>query len=124
VVGRVKTYEAIVKGHNIPQSGIPESFKVLIKELQSLGLDVKVLDKNHDEIDMKQNFEDDDDVSFSSAEAEDTRFDEDFHYVEDGEMEGYVTADAKDVLSDSDDLEEDEDDLEFGFDSDGVEEEF
>ena len=61
VVGRVKTYEAIVKGQNIPKPGIPESFKVLIKELQSLGLDVKVLDKDNQEIDLKQNFDDDDD---------------------------------------------------------------
>ena len=62
VVGRVKTYEAIVKGQNIPKPGIPESFKVLIKELQSLGLDVKVLDKDNEEIDLKQNFDDDDDM--------------------------------------------------------------
>ena len=55
VVGRVKTYEAIVKGQNIPKPGVPESFKVLIKELQSLGLDVKVLDKDEQEIDLKQN---------------------------------------------------------------------
>ena len=61
VVGRVKTYEAIVKGQNIPKPGVPESFKVLIKELQSLGLDIKVLDKNNEEIDLKQNFDDDDD---------------------------------------------------------------
>ena len=60
VVGRVKTYESIVKGQNIPKSGVPESFKVLIKELQSLGLDVKVLDKFNDEIDLKQTFDDDD----------------------------------------------------------------
>ena len=60
VVGRVKTYEAIVKGQNVPQSGVPESFKVLIKELQSLGLDIKVLDKNKEEIDLKQTFDDDD----------------------------------------------------------------
>ncbi len=60
VIGRVKTYEAIVKGKNVPKPGIPESFKVLIKELQSLGLDVKVLDRNDDEIDMKQSFESDD----------------------------------------------------------------
>ena len=60
VVGRVKAYEAIVKGQNIPQSGVPESFKVLVKELQSLGLDVKVLDKNNEEIDLRQNFDDDD----------------------------------------------------------------
>ncbi len=67
VVGRVKTYEAIVKGQNIPQPGIPESFKVLIKELQSLALDVKVLDENNEEIDLKQNF-DDDDVGFNPQE--------------------------------------------------------
>ncbi len=60
VVGRVKTYEAIVKGQNVPKSGVPESFKVLVKELQSLGLDVKVLDANNDEIDLKQTFDDDD----------------------------------------------------------------
>ena len=60
VVGRVKAYESIVKGQNIPKPGVPESFKVLIKELQSLGLDVKVLDKNDEEIDLKQTFDDDD----------------------------------------------------------------
>ena len=60
VVGRVKTYESIVKGQNVPKPGIPESFKVLIKELQSLGLDMKVLDDNNDEIDLRQNFDDDD----------------------------------------------------------------
>ena len=59
VDGRVKTYEAIVKGQNVPKAGIPESFKVLIKELQSLGLDIRVLDKLGDEIDLKQNFDDD-----------------------------------------------------------------
>ena len=58
VVGRVKTYEAIVKGQPVPKPGIPESFRVLIKELQSLGLDVKVQDSNGDEVDLKQNFED------------------------------------------------------------------
>jgi len=59
VVGRVKTYEAIVKGENVPEPGVPESFKVLMKELQSLGLDVKILSGNHQEIDMKD-LEDDD----------------------------------------------------------------
>ncbi len=62
VVGRVKTYESIVKGQNIPRAGVPESFKVLIKELQSLGLDVKVLDKENEEIDLKQSFDDEDDI--------------------------------------------------------------
>ena len=58
-VGRVKTYEAIVKGQNVPKPGVPESFKVLIKELQSLCLDVRVLDANDEEIDLKQTFDDD-----------------------------------------------------------------
>ena len=52
VVGRVKTYEAIIKGENIPEPGIPESFKVLLKELQALGLDVKVLDENREEVEL------------------------------------------------------------------------
>ena len=60
VVGRVKTYEAIVKGQPVPQPGIPEAFRVLMKELQSLGLDVKVQDKEGNEIDIKQNYDDDD----------------------------------------------------------------
>ncbi|MCL2513848.1 MAG: DNA-directed RNA polymerase subunit beta, partial [Oscillospiraceae bacterium] len=58
VVGCVKTYEAIVKGFNVPKPGVPESFKVLIKELQSLGLDVSVLDENKLEIDLKQDYDD------------------------------------------------------------------
>ena len=66
VVGRVKTYESIVKGQNIPKPGVPESFKVLIKELQSLGLDVKVLDKYNEEIDLKQSFEEDDDIGLGT----------------------------------------------------------
>lgn len=68
VTGRVKTYESIVKGHNIPQPGVPESFKVLVKELQSLCLDVKVLDKNGDEIELKDDEEDDFATDFRSVE--------------------------------------------------------
>ena len=70
VVGRVKTYEAIVKGQNVPQSGVPESFKVLVKELQSLGLDIKVLDEDKNEIDLKQTFDDDDDLGMGDADSE------------------------------------------------------
>ena len=70
VVGRVKTYEAIVKGQNIPTPGIPESFKVLIKELQSLSLDVRVLDKDGSEIDLKQKFDEDDDAMVVVADDE------------------------------------------------------
>ncbi len=58
VVGRVKTYEAIVKGENVPEPGVPESFKVLIKELQSLGLDVKVLSEENEEIEIKEDEDD------------------------------------------------------------------
>ena len=60
VVGREKTYEAIVKGENVPEPGVPESFKVLIKELQSLGLDVKMLSIDFEEIELRDLDEDDD----------------------------------------------------------------
>ena len=77
VVGRVKTYEAIVKGNNVPKPGIPESFKVLVKELQSLCLDVSVLDADGEEIDLKQTDEElgfapSDDKAFSSVNDADT----------------------------------------------------
>ncbi|HHV07968.1 MAG TPA: DNA-directed RNA polymerase subunit beta [Firmicutes bacterium] len=67
VVGRVKTYEAIVKGENVPEPGVPESFKVLIKELQSLCLDVKVLNENEEEIDIR---DEEDDVAATAKELE------------------------------------------------------
>ncbi|MBR5559140.1 MAG: DNA-directed RNA polymerase subunit beta [Oscillospiraceae bacterium] len=70
VVGRVKTFESIVKGLNVPKPGIPESFKVLIKELQSLCLDIKVLDKEGEEIDLKQNFDEDDNMGLTPVEFE------------------------------------------------------
>ena len=65
VVGRVKTYESIVKGQNIPKPGIPESFKVLIKELQSIGLDLSVLDRDNNEIDLKRDFDEEDDAGIA-----------------------------------------------------------
>jgi len=123
VVGRVKTYEAIVKGQNIPKPGIPESFKVLIKELQSLGLDVKVLDKDDQEIDLKQNFDDDDDMGFSHS---DSMFDEE-NVADD--LDGYSVEDAEDLLmdgvmsdSDEDDFDdEDEDDFDLDGEDDDLE---
>ena len=57
VVGRVKTYEAIVKGENVPEPGVPESFKVLVKELQSLGLDVRLYSEDDEELELKENIE-------------------------------------------------------------------
>ncbi len=101
VVGRVKTYEAIVKGENVPKSGVPESFKVLVKELQSLGLDIKVLNKDKEEIDLKQTFNDDDDMPMIMSD------DEAFYTVaNENEMDGYEVADAEDVDAyDADDQE-------------------
>ena len=69
VVGRVKTFESIVKGKNVPEPGIPESFKVLVKELQSLGLDIKVLAKDQHEIDLTTSYDDDGESTFDPAEA-------------------------------------------------------
>jgi DNA-directed RNA polymerase subunit beta len=63
VVGRVKTYEAIVKGETIPRPGVPESFRVLVKELQALGLDMKVLDEAEEEIELRDMDEEDDVVN-------------------------------------------------------------
>ena len=80
VTGRVKTYESIVKGHNIPQPGVPESFKVLVKELQSLCLDVRILDKDGEEIELKDDDEDDyipgmrDDYRADDSEIEEAGF--------------------------------------------------
>ncbi len=113
VVGRVKTYEAIVKGQNIPTPGIPESFKVLIKELQSLGLDVKVLDQNNEEIDLKQTF-DDDDMGLAPA----GEFDE--QNVAD-DLDGYYQEDEDGELIEEEEEEDyggDLDDEDFGLDSD------
>ena len=68
VIGRVKAYEAIVKGNNIPEPGVPESFKVLIKELQSIGLDIKVLSADSNEIDIRD--EEEEEIKAHRAKAE------------------------------------------------------
>ena len=70
VTGRVKTYEAIVKGANIPKPGVPESFKVLVKELQALCLDIRVLDENGNEIELRD--EDDEDEIVYASDANET----------------------------------------------------
>ena len=70
VTGRVKTYEAIVKGANIPKPGVPESFKVLVKELQALCLDIRVLDEHGNEIELKDD-DDDEDIVYTASENED-----------------------------------------------------
>ena len=107
VVGRVKTYESIVKGQNIPAPGVPESFKVLIKELQSLGLDVKVLDKYKEEIDLKQSFDDDDITIGTPALPEDSEFQQET--VVDG-LEGYTLQDENgDAIEETDNSSDFED---------------
>ena len=105
VTGRVKTYEAIVKGNNIPQPGVPESFKVLVKELQSLCLDVRVLDENGAEIELKDDEEDDfiPDMKNELYQADDSEL----------EAEGYSI----------EDVPEDELGADLGMDFDGEEEE-
>ncbi|MBQ8514681.1 MAG: DNA-directed RNA polymerase subunit beta [Ruminococcus sp.] len=122
-VGRVNTYEAIVKGQNVPKPGIPESFKVLIKELQSLGLDIRVLDRNQEEIDLKATFDDDDKMSPQSTAYADEDTNETAFYdeaEEDLENAGYSFKDSDmdedeeaDMLSGSDD-----DDMMFSDNSD------
>ncbi|MDD6446718.1 DNA-directed RNA polymerase subunit beta [Oscillospiraceae bacterium LCP25S3_E10] len=117
VVGRVKTYEAIVKGQNIPTPGVPESFKVLIKELQSLALDVRVLDKDNNEIDLRQHFDDDDDIPVANnadSESEDLMESENVMtdmdgYQYDEDQEGDIMVDESGFAE-----EETEDLLDFG----------
>ncbi len=89
VVGRVKAYEAIVKGQNIPTPGIPEAFKVLIKELQSLALDVKVLDREGEEIDLKQSFDEDEPYIDDGLGIDEPIFDEQT-VVTKGDMDSYL----------------------------------
>ena len=127
-IGRVNTYEAIVKGQNVPTPGIPESFKVLIKEMQSLCLDVKVLDINQEEIDLKQNFDDDDPMpsresfsdedtadstSYSDSDMEDAGFG--FEDDENGDLDDdFDSVDKDDEFS----FDEGEDDDDFNFGDD------
>ena len=118
VVGRVKTYEAIVKGQNIPAPGIPESFRVLIKELQSLALDVRVLDESGEEIDIKQKFDEDEDLAEATAPSE---FDEENVMTS---MDGYTLDEGGEEGNMFDDslADEEADDDFFDFDDFGNDE--
>ncbi len=106
VTGRVRTYEAIVKGHNVPQPGVPESFKVLVKELQSLCLDIQVLDRDGNQIELKEDEDALDTFNLARMDADDERSrnpfadeaeleDAGFEYVPDDEVEADL-ADDKD----------------------------
>ena len=104
VVGRVKTYEAIVKGENIPEPGVPESFKVLIKELQSLGLDVRLYSEDNKELELKENIEDG--IDFD-PEKDKKILAEDEVVAEDDLADGYTAEDSDgDILLDEEEPEE------------------
>ncbi|HHX57121.1 MAG TPA: DNA-directed RNA polymerase subunit beta [Clostridiales bacterium] len=100
-VGRVNTYEAIVKGQNVPKPGIPESFKVLIKELQSLALDVSVLDVDDNEIDLRQNFDEDDNIIPAPVQIE-----------EEAEIDADISFDTTDIEDDGFSIEDRDEELE------------
>ena len=111
VVGRVKTYEAIVKGNNVPKPGIPESFKVLVKELQSLCLDVSVLDADGEEIDLKQT---DEELGFAPSD------DKAFSSVNDaGTAGGYGTENEEGDIFNVGFDEDDDDSADFADDAEG-----
>ena len=116
VTGRVKTYEAIVKGHNVPKPGVPESFKVLVKELQSLCLDIKVLDENGDEIELKD--DEDEETGFGRV----TLGDEDLSLYDENTIGNDVSSDE---AADNGYEIQDEDDVfgllnDLGSDTDGA----
>ena len=108
VVGRVKTYEAIVKGENVPEPGVPESFKVLVKELQALGLDIRLYSEDNKELELKENI--DEGIDYEEAKVGENVVDE--TELEDSYIEADEDTDAEDNLIDTDES----DDLFMGLD--------
>ena len=110
VVGRVKTYEAIVKGENIPKPGVPEGFKVLVKELQSLGLDIKLFTDKGSEIELKENIEDG--VDFNSINDSNDTKPQEANVVDEKELsDGYTETDGTDESEEISEMESDSDEL-------------
>ena len=112
VIGRVKTYEAIVKGENVPEPGVPESFKVLIKELQSLGLDVRLYSENDEELELSENIEDGIDFNLDDAKnilSEELAIDKDDEIMEEENLEELDEEDM-DFLEEDDILDDGLDD--------------
>ncbi len=110
VVGRVKTYEAIVKGENIPKPGVPEGFKVLVKELQSLGLDIKLFTDKGSEIELKENIEDG--VDFNSINDSNDTKPQEANIVDEKELsDGYTETDGTDESEEISEMESDSDEL-------------
>ncbi len=117
VVGRVKTYESIVKGDNVPEPGVPESFKVLIKELQSLSLDMKVLDKQGEEIVLRESVDDDEpdlQVNIAGVEGEEGVKENKHDFSREDDEEPDILSDddeLDDILGENDDLPDDFDEV-------------
>ena len=108
VIGRVKTYEAIIKGDNIPEPGIPESFKVLLKELQSLGLDVKVLDEERNEVELIETSEyGNTDINAIIGNDKDYAFEDSESFAQHGFTKQEFDADNEELV----DIEEDDVDV-------------
>ncbi len=110
VVGRVKTYEAIVKGENVPEPGVPESFKVLVKELQSLGLDVRLYSEDNQELELKENI--DEGIEYDPEKEKPVLTEEEA--IDDGDLDGYGEETSDDILLEDDEddsLDDDSDDL-------------
>ena len=107
VIGRVKTYEAIIKGDNIPEPGIPESFKVLLKELQSLGLDIKVLDEDRNEVELIETSEyGNTDINSIIGNDKDYAFEDNESFEKHGFTKQEFDGDSEELVNVSEDEEE------------------
>ncbi len=119
IVGRVKTYEAIVKGENVPEPGVPESFKVLVKELQSLGLDVRLYSEDNQELELKENIEE----GIEYDPEKDKKILSEDQVIMDEDLDGYSEEIENDILLDDEtnNLEEDSDEFFEELDDEGDE---
>ena len=105
IVGRVKTYEAIVKGENIPEPGVPEGFKVLVKELQSLGLDIKLLSEDNRELELKENI--DEGIDFNSIK-DDPKIEEELAVVDEDELADGYSEDSEMLLDEEENIDDED----------------
>ncbi len=118
IVGRVKTYESIVKGENVPEPGVPEGFKVLIKELQSLGLDVRLLSPDNQELELKENI--DEGIDFNSIEDTKKFVEEEEAVVDENELSDGYAEESEDIAELDDLMDTDEDSLFEGLDDEEI----
>ncbi len=124
-MGRQKTYESIVKGDSVPKPGVPESFKVMVSELQGLGLDIRILDDMGKEIDLKEDYDEDDSTSYGKQNfSEDYRSDDDdlnragFEVTDAEDAGGVVGDDDSDMYDDDDEYDDEDADFDDGLDDD------